>query len=179
MSCLVAVGFFVWTISRISSGFHEIHGATTAVSLSPSQDKTLYSSDPDASLRADSSDCRITGPGEHEFKKVFGSQTLGKNGKTWYAIAHVHVTKEGDYHLTCRDSGEAAYALGSKFTVAGVLGGIAGLFVIPGLGFVAGGIIVLVTALRRHGHKKRLTAVSGSAGPGPWPPPGPGRRPPT
>ncbi|MGH3322130.1 MAG: hypothetical protein ACRDN9_18550 [Streptosporangiaceae bacterium] len=191
LCCLIAVGIFVWTLAKPFSGFTELDNGSTTVQLTPNEDKSLYASRPSALALPGKVPCQVTGPGQSRFKPVFGSETLTKNGTKWYAIAHVHVTSEGGYRFSCTSPAGVRFAVGSKFSVGGLLSGIFAIIAIPLVGFLICGAILLVTALRRNAHKKRLlAAVAGPAPagpPGPWaggpgppppgyPPPGPGPR---
>lgn len=181
LCCLLAVGIFIWTIYDAFSGFTELGSGKTTIQVTPDKDKTLYASKPSTLAVASNVPCQVTGPGQSSFEPVFGSETLTKNGTKWYAVAHVHVTGQGSYSFSCTSPGGVRFAIGSKFSVGGLVGGIFAVVGIPIVGFLAGGVIVLVTALRRNGHKKRLLAAAAGpalAGPpGPWaggptPPPG-------
>ncbi|MGH3094973.1 MAG: hypothetical protein ACRDMV_03105 [Streptosporangiales bacterium] len=186
LCCLLAAGVFIWTLYGAFSGLTELGPGKTTVQLTPDEEKTFYSSKPRDLTAFPGVPCQVSGPGQYKPEPVFGSETLTRDGTTWHAILHFHVTKAGGYDVTCGGQGSVRFAIGNKFSVGGLVGGIFAIIAIPFVGFLIGGAIVLVTALRRNGHKKRLLAVAAGpahpGAPGPWPggppPPPPGYPPP-
>jgi hypothetical protein len=92
---------------------------------------------------------------------------MTESGDTWYQEYEVTVTQDGSYQLTCALDGKpdapARFGVGESANigrfVGGMFGGIGAIFAAlgtPCVGVVIAVVIVLVTALRRNAHRKRL-----------------------
>lgn len=83
-----------------------------------------------------------------------------RNREQWVHVTNLSVDTTGAYPINCS---APTYAVGpapelDKFA-SGIGGGIAALMGLPCLGLTIGGVIALVTGLRRSSHKKRLLAA--------------------
>ncbi|OLZ66996.1 serine/arginine repetitive matrix protein 2 [Streptomyces sp. IMTB 2501] len=105
--------------------------------------------------------------------------TLGS--RTWERVFEVKPGSSGDYTLTCTSELPAEFALGDKPEVGATIGSIAaavGCFIAA---FVGAATIIVITAVRRSRHRRRLLAMWAPApqwgpppsGPAAGPPPGP------
>lgn len=103
-------------------------------------------------------------------------------GRHWQLVYDVWVKSGGSYQITCTsaDPGltEPRFALGTAVDVGGILGktfgSLGALLGIPCLALLAGGVIALVTGLRRSSYRKRLQQERygyPAAGHPPGPPP--------
>jgi hypothetical protein len=86
--------------------------------------------------------------------------TFTRNGQSWVWVSNITVDARAKYQVSC-DSG--TFAIGEKPEVGqfagGLAGGILALAGLPCIGITIGGIIALVTGLRRSSHKKRLLST--------------------
>ena len=91
--------------------------------------------------------------------------TFSRDGQQWVHVSNLTVDAAGAYTVNCD---APTYAVGAapelgKFA-GGIGGGLAALMGLPCLGITLGGVIALVTGLRRNSHKKRLQAAAGPYG---------------
>lgn len=157
-------------------------GEPTAVTLEAGREQIVYVRDvnasappghspsaaptPSAGATPDrSADC--TGTGENGGTVTFtpysthGSLTYN----TWTALHRAIASQDGTYRITCgapSDTG-VLFAIGDEVPVGKVVGGFAKIFGgltvglgLPCLGVLVGGVIALVTGLRRGSHRNRL-----------------------
>ncbi|MER6736413.1 serine/arginine repetitive matrix protein 2 [Streptomyces puniciscabiei] len=128
-------------------------------------------------------DCRIPQMRSGSMTQPSSSFRVTAGSRTWERVFEVKPGSTGSYTLTCTSELPAEFALGDKPRVGAFVGNVfagIGCFVAA---FVTAATIAVVTAVRRHRHRRRLTATwtappqwgpppSGPA-PGPWPPAGP------
>lgn len=134
--------------------------ATGEVELSADKDWAIYvdySGDfgPEA-------ECTVAGPdGEVAVTPSDGNFSSGNGDHTWHQIYDIAVRESGTYTVRC-DSDDVVgdFAVGEAVDVGGFVGGVFGtlgaLVGIPCFSLVVGGVIILVVALRRSSHKKKL-----------------------
>ncbi|MQA80711.1 MAG: hypothetical protein GEV10_19895 [Streptosporangiales bacterium] len=134
------------------------NGAPSTVSLPAGDEKILYAAGGDVEPFDEPPDCEFDGPGDVRLTDLHGSSTLELEDEVWSGIAGIHVSAAGDYTVTCPASGDVRYGIGNR--IGGMLAqgfGAAGAFlVLPGIGFVVGGTIALVTLVGRNGHRNRI-----------------------
>jgi len=86
--------------------------------------------------------------------------TFTRDGQQWVHLSNLTVDAAGTYTVNCD---APTYAVGPAPELGqfagGIGGGLAALMGLPCLGITIGGIIALVTGLRRSSHKKRLQAT--------------------
>ncbi|MFG1927645.1 hypothetical protein [Cryptosporangium sp. NPDC048952] len=84
-----------------------------------------------------------------------------RGGREWVHLKNLTVVTTGSYDVNCS---VPTYAIGPEPELGklagGIGGGIAALIGLPCIGITIGGIIALVTGLRRSSHKKRLNSLS-------------------
>jgi hypothetical protein len=127
-------------------------------------------------------DCRIPGMQSGAITQPDSTFRITRGSRTWERVFEVKPGSSGDYTLTCTSERPAEFALGDEPKVGATIGGIAagvGCFLAA---FAATVTIVVVTAVRRSRHRRRLTAAWAPppqwgarpppSGPAPWPPPG-------
>ena len=135
--------------------------------------------DPDATECAGAS----LGGGEIELDRASRGFEFRADGRHWHLVFEVRVSQDGQYEIACAPTGSLQptghYGIGESIDLPdfarNALGSVALLVGVPCLGLTIGGVIALVTALRRNNHKKRLQAERGGMGPpgSAGPPPGP------
>jgi hypothetical protein len=83
-----------------------------------------------------------------------------RDGQQWVHLTNLSAGAPGAYSINCS---VPTYAVGAEPELGqlagGIGGGIAALLGLPCIGITIGGIIALVTGLRRSSHKKRLQAA--------------------
>ncbi|NUS74561.1 MAG: hypothetical protein HOQ05_14355 [Corynebacteriales bacterium] len=127
---------------------------TKVVELDSDKRYTLYV-DTDRSYSVDYF-CSVTSVDTGDAVELSDVDTEYTQGK-WSSIYHFDVPRDGDYDLLCNGTSERnRYALGERANLWVLTAGITGLFVLPGLGFLIGGVIALVVAVKRNRHKTRL-----------------------
>ncbi|MFE6761959.1 hypothetical protein [Streptomyces sp. NPDC057689] len=142
-------------------------GETVSIRLGPESDRTIWIKDQGPS---DSQKCSITGPGDPGLDSPAIDFFLTRDA-TWNPLYDIHVKRSGTYELTCSSDGPSEYAVGDHGGIVTFLGGAVLAIVLSVLGVGIAAVIVLVTAIRRRAHRKRLLAERRDAGaqPGPTP----------
>lgn len=173
--CAVGVALFVWQFAKVADGVNlqEMRAGANKVRLTANEEKGIY-----ATGKVDRTSlprCVQNGPGRLTIGPVSSTETFTTEGTTWHLIAKVTVTETGTYTVNCMPPGSTRFAIGNR--VGGLfLGGLGAFGMLVGLvflGAIAGGVIAIVVALRRNGHRKRLLAAAAPAGPHfPGPPAG-------
>jgi hypothetical protein len=95
-----------------------------------------------------------------------GTFTVAQGGRSWRSVEGLRVATTGRYQVSCAGG---VFAVGDRpqgARVAGLAGGLAALAGLPCLGFVLGGALALMVALRRAGNRRRLLAGEGSSAEG-------------
>ncbi|MFF5705178.1 hypothetical protein ACFY7H_22115 [Streptomyces sp. NPDC012794] len=70
----------------------------------------------------------------------------------------VDVPRAGDYKVTCSSQAISRYAIGDPGGLVALAGWLVLAVFLPTLGFSIGAVTILVTAIRRRRHRKRLLA---------------------
>lgn len=134
-------------------------GQSVTVPLDPADKPVIY-------LSSESQvhyTCRIDGgPGQAKLAKTSGSETVSEGATQWRLILVVNAPAKGDYQLTCatQEQTGARFGVGRDLAAAagGLVGGVAALVVIPGLGVLAAVITTIMVVTRRSAHRKRLAS---------------------
>ena len=89
-----------------------------------------------------------------------GTQNLTVNGTQWQQILRIAAPSAGNYPITCTvtEGATARFGVGRDISTAvgGVLGGVALLVAVPGVGVLAAIIVTIVVLVRRSRQRKRL-----------------------
>ncbi|MER6028701.1 serine/arginine repetitive matrix protein 2 [Streptomyces sp. NPDC001851] len=118
-------------------------------------------------------ECRIPEMRSGSMTQPDSSFRITVGSRTWDRVFEVKPGSSGDYALTCTSELPAEFALGDKPRVGATFGGIAaaiGCFITA---FATAVTIIVVTAVRRSRHRRRLAAAW--APPQQWGPQPPGR----
>ncbi|MFJ8886793.1 hypothetical protein ACIRJR_25775 [Streptomyces sp. NPDC102402] len=152
----VAVG--VYRIDKVTDAVDTGHqfadGDTVTLRLSPESERTIWIKDrgPSAAQR-----CGITGPGDPRLTDP-GVDVFLTRDETWNPLYAIDVPRAGDYEVTCSSQGPSRYAIGDSGGLVAFVGVLVLAGALPVLGIGVCAVIVLITALRRRGHRKRLLA---------------------
>ncbi|GAA3394152.1 hypothetical protein GCM10020369_62440 [Cryptosporangium minutisporangium] len=84
------------------------------------------------------------------------SFTVTRDGRDWQRVTDFSVATDGAYQISCGPPFAIGEAPELGQLAGGLTGGILALTALPCLGVTIGGIIALVTGLRRSSHKRRL-----------------------
>ncbi|MFJ3084897.1 hypothetical protein [Streptomyces sp. NPDC086838] len=171
LGAMVGVSRFNDVIDAVDTGHPFANGETVSVRLGPESDKTIWIKErgPSASQK-----CSITGPGDPGLGGP-GIDFFLTRDATWNPLYDIDVKRSGTYELACSSDGPSQYAVGDRGGIVTFLGGAILAVVLPVLGIGIAAVIVLVTAIRRRAHRKRLVAERRDSGaqPGPTPAPAP------
>ncbi|GAA4523681.1 MULTISPECIES: hypothetical protein [Nonomuraea] len=165
VACVVAgvvlfVTGIVNTVEDIAPSTTFAAGETVTVSLDPDDRPSVYvSTDARVNYR-----CEISGgPGQARLVNAPGSQTVTAGSRTWEQILLVNAPAAGEYQLTCviQEQGDVLFGVGRDALSAagGIVGGLAALLLIPGVGVLGAIIVTVVVLMRRSGHRKRLATA--------------------
>ncbi|MEU8248466.1 hypothetical protein [Nonomuraea sp. NPDC048916] len=108
--------------------------------------------------------CQISGgPGQARLANTPSNQTVTIGSTRWQLILVINAPAQGDYQLTCatQEQADARFGVGRDISSAagGLVGGVAALLLIPGLGVLVGVVVTIVVLVRRSGSRKRLAAA--------------------
>jgi hypothetical protein len=95
----------------------------------------------------------------------------GSDGIPWELAFRIGVDQAGEYKLGCSVEGEgqARFGVGREVAAGAIVGGTAGLFLIPGFGVLLAIVVTIVVLVKRSRARKRDTAAPVGA----WGPAGP------
>lgn len=160
---LVGVGVFASgilnTVSAVAPSKTFTAGESVTVPLDPADKPVVYL----ASESPVHYMCRIDGgPGQAKLARTSGTERVSIGGTQWQLILVVNAPAKGDYQFTCttQEPTNVRFGVGRDFAAAagGLVGGVAALLVIPGLGVLAAVIVTIMVVTRRSSHRKRLAA---------------------
>jgi hypothetical protein len=120
-----------------------------------------------AKERGPSSDqsCEIAGPGDPGLTGPSIDVFLTRDA-AWNPLYTINAPRAGTYEITCSSQGPSRYAIGDPGGLVTLTGWLIVAVLLPVLGVGLGGAVVLVTVLRRRGHRKRLLAERSGSGSG-------------
>ncbi|WP_369273681.1 hypothetical protein AB5J55_30435 [Streptomyces sp. R11] len=152
----VAIGVYRFksAIDAVDTVNQFANGDTVTLRLDPENEKAIWIKE-----RGPSSDqaCGITGPGDPRLTDPAIDVFLTRD-ETWNPLYTIAVPRAGDYQVTCTSQGPSRYAIGDIGGLVTFGGWLVLAILLPMLGISIGAAIVLVTAFRRRGHRKRLLA---------------------
>ena len=158
----VAIGVYRFNnvIDAVDTDHQFANGDTVTLRLEPEHEKAIWIKE-----RGPSSDqaCRITGPGDPGLADP-GIDVFLTRDETWNPLHTIRVSRAGDYKITCTSQGPSRYAIGDPGGLVSLGGWLMLASLLPVLGLSIGATIVLVTAFRRRGHRKRLLAQRHGSG---------------
>ncbi|MBZ9599628.1 hypothetical protein K7B06_31760 [Streptomyces erythrochromogenes] len=153
-----ARGLWTWGGRRPEQGapacLAGLHGDTLTLRLEPGSEKTVWVKYPGESPGPA---CDITGPGAPRLDDP-GADVFLTRDETWTPLHTIDAPQAGDYRITCSSQALSRYAVGESGGLVTLAGRLILAVLLAVLGLGIGAVIVLVTALRRRGHRKRLLA---------------------
>jgi len=119
-------------------------------------------------------ECTLTGgTSTPRLQKPDVQQTVaGSDGVTWEMGLRVGVDQAGEYQVQCSaDPAEGTtFGVGRELSADSLVGGVAALFLIPGIGILLAIVVTIVVLVKRSGARKRQAAAASM---GQWGQPGP------
>lgn len=154
LGTVIGVYRFKDAINAVDTDNRFANGDTVTLRLDPEHEKAIWIKE-----RGPSPDqaCDITGPGDPGLTSPGIDVFLTRN-EAWNPLYTIHVQRTGDYKVTCISRGPSRYAIGDPGGLVTFGGWLVLAVLLPVLGIGIGTAIVLVTAFRRRGHRKRLLA---------------------
>lgn len=165
------VTLFVYgTASMTPDNLTGLSGSGTAsgsVRLTAGQDWAVFATsdaswDVTCSARGTSGNATVSDPGE--------TVNFTSHGGQWWEVARIRAPADGTYQVSCSPKPDAVstgvdatrYMVGEAPSIGvffgSLFGGFAVLFGVPFIACVTGGVIAIVTGVRRGGHRKQLLA---------------------
>ncbi|MEU6211386.1 hypothetical protein ABZ891_15925 [Streptomyces sp. NPDC047023] len=160
---LIAIGValgayrFHQAVDSVDTGRQFARGDTVTLHLEPGSEKTVWGR-VDFPEDAHPPECDITGPGAPRLGNA-GFDTFLTRDETWAPLFAIEVSQAADYRLTCTSRSDFGYAIGESGGLVSLAGRLILSVLFALLGTVTGAAIVLVTALRRRSHRRRLLAA--------------------
>lgn len=164
LGVVIGVYRFNDVIDAVDTNHQFADGDTVSLQLGPESERTIWIKERGPSA---AQDCSITGPGDPHLRGP-GIDVFLTRDETWNPLYDIDVSRTGNYEITCASVGPSQYAFGKPGGIVAFLGGAVLAIVLPLLGVGLGVVIVIVTAVRRSDHRKRLLAERGGPG-GPHP----------
>ncbi|WKD30938.1 hypothetical protein [Streptomyces xanthophaeus] len=162
LGVVIGVYRFNSAIDSVDTGHQFANGDTVTLRLEPGSEKAIWIRDEEFGGPA-APECRITGPGDPALTDP-GIDVFLTRDETWNPLYTIDVTRAGEYEVTCSSQALSAYAIGDSGAVFAFAGWLVLAIALPVLGIVVCAVIVLVTAFRRRGHRKRLLAERHGSG---------------
>ncbi|MFI5809027.1 hypothetical protein [Streptomyces sp. NPDC051561] len=153
----VAIGVYRFNnvIDAVDTGRQFANGDTVTLRLTPENEKSIWIKErgPSAAQK-----CSITGQGGPGLTDP-GIDVFLTRDAAWNPLYTIDVQRAGDYEVTCSSQGPSKYAIGKSGGFVAFVGWLILAIALPILGVSIGAIVVLVTAIRRRRHRKRLLAA--------------------
>jgi len=161
-----AIGFFTTLLPVLGQPEFdaEVHGAGEADFALAATEKdlhqlSLYVSPSGGAPQA----CVLRTPeGEREFSAPRATHEGHTNNGSWEMVGRIKGLEAGEYTLSCEGDEETTYSVTQQDLLDDLLFGFFGALgfavLLPGLGVFVGATILIVTAVRRNSHKRRLLA---------------------
>ncbi|MBW1595782.1 hypothetical protein [Streptomyces sp. JJ38] len=158
---VLGVALGVYRLGRaaeaVDTGEQFANGDTITLRLGPESERVIWVKYPG---RSPGPECDITGPGRPRLTDP-GPDVFLTRDETWTPAYAVEVSRTGDFAVVCSSEALSRYAVGDSAGLVAFAGWLLLAASLPALGIGVCVVIVLVTALRRHGHRKRLLAAGG------------------
>ncbi|MFD7910284.1 hypothetical protein ACFV30_06080 [Streptomyces sp. NPDC059752] len=151
-------------IDSVDTGHPFANGDTVTLRLEPGSGKTIWIRDQEFGPSA-APECSITGPGDPGLSDP-GIDVFPTRDETWNPLHTIDVSRAGDYEVSCSSPALSKYAIGDSGGIFAFAGWLMLAVLLPMLGIGICAVIVLVTALRRRGHRRRLLAEGYTSGDG-------------
>lgn len=171
----VVIGLYRFNnaIDAVDTDHHFANGDTVALRLEPESEKTIWIRDRGPSA---AQECSITGPGDAALTDP-GIDVFLTHDEAWNPLYTIDVPRAGNYEVTCSSQGPSRYAIGDSGGMIAFVGGLIRAIALPIFGISICAVIILVTAVRRSSHRKRLLAERYGYGGGHPAHPSPGHEP--
>ncbi|GAA1423810.1 hypothetical protein GCM10009601_27650 [Streptomyces thermospinosisporus] len=154
LGMVIAVQQFKSVIDAVDTGNQFADGKTVTLRLDPDDEKAIWLEDRIGPSRPT---CVISGPGDPALTTP-GIDVFLTRDETWNPLYSIEVSQAGDYRITCDSERPSQYAIGDLGGLVTFGGWLLLAVLLPLFGVGVGIVIVLVTAFRRRGHRKRLLA---------------------
>ncbi|GGS03414.1 hypothetical protein Snoj_08020 [Streptomyces nojiriensis] len=164
LGVVIGVYRFSNVIDAVDTDHHFANGETVTLRLEPESEKTIWIRDQEFDQSA-APECSITGPGAPGLTDP-GTDVFLTRDETWNPLYTIDVQRAGDYEVTCSSHALSKYAIGDSGGIFAFAGWLVPAVALPVLGIGIGAVIVLVTAVRRSRHRKRLLAERHGSGDG-------------
>lgn len=174
LGVVIGVYRFNNVIDAVDTSHQFANGDAVTLRLKPEDETTIWITDQQEWEPSANAKCSITGPGDPDLIDP-GIDFFLSRDATWNPLYSIDVTQAGDYQVTCSSHADSKYAIGDSGGVFAFVGWLVLAIALPILGIIICAVLVLVTAVRRSRHRKRLLAERhGSSGkhpahPGPDP----------
>ncbi|MFJ9939230.1 hypothetical protein [Streptomyces erythrochromogenes] len=156
MAVVIGVLRFNSATEAVDTGHPFANGKTVTLRLDPGSEKSIWIRDEEFGPIA-SPKCSITGPGDPRLTGPGVDVFLARH-ETWNPLHAIEVSRAGDFEVTCSSHAESQYAIGDAGGFFALAGWLALAIALAVLGVILCAVIVLVTAVRRTRHRKRLLA---------------------
>ncbi|MFF4389785.1 hypothetical protein ACFY0G_23810 [Streptomyces sp. NPDC001552] len=164
LGAAIGVYRFNSAIDSVDTDHPFANGDTVTLRLEPGSGKTIWIRDQEFGPSA-APECSITGPGDPRLTDP-GTDVFLTRDETWNPLHTIDVPRAGEYEVTCSSPASSKYAIGDSAGMFAFAGWLMLAALLPMLGIGICAVIVLVTALRRRGHRRRLLAERYGSGGG-------------
>lgn len=164
LGAAIGVYRFNSAIDSVDTDHPFANGDTVTLRLEPGSGKTIWIRDQEFGPSA-TPKCSITGPGDPRLTDP-GTDVFLTRDETWNPLHTIDVPRAGEYEVTCSSPASSKYAIGDSAGMFAFAGWLMLAALLPMLGIGICAVIVLVTALRRRGHRRRLLAERYGSGGG-------------
>lgn len=154
LGAILGVHQFAKAIDAVDTDDRFANGDALTLQLTPESQKTIWVKYPGPSPGPE---CGITGPGAPRLTEP-GADVFLTRDETWTPLSTIEVSQAGDYAITCSSHALSRYAIGEAGGLVALAGWLVLAIALPALGIGVCAVIVLVAAVRRRRHRKRLTA---------------------
>jgi hypothetical protein len=153
----VAIGVrqFHDVVDAVDTDHQFANGDTIILRLDPDDPKAIWLKDPGPWY---GSECDITGPGDPGLTDP-GIDFFLTYDETWNPFYNIDVSQAGEYAITCTSDEPGRYAIGDPGGFFAFAGWVILAILLAGFGVIVCAVIVIVTAVRRSAHRKRLLAA--------------------